>query len=106
LLIAPEILSSTQSADRPNNPGRAYRRLGVVVLFTEGRRPRLDLKHIKGIGSATSVSRYTSFSGMTAEATISGVNDQCAGDLHATWDELEDMLIEFKAHYYAEEFPS
>jgi hypothetical protein len=43
---------------------------------------------------------------MTAKATISGVNGQCAGNLHATWDELEDMLIEFKAHFYAEEFPS
>ena len=41
MLIAPGILSSTQSADRPNNPGRAYRRLGVVALFTEGWRPRL-----------------------------------------------------------------
>jgi S1/P1 Nuclease len=34
------------------------------------------------------------------------VNGRCAGSLHATWDEVEDMLIEFKAHYYAEEFPS
>jgi S1/P1 Nuclease len=34
------------------------------------------------------------------------VSGQCAGNLHATWDELRHMLIEFKAHYYAEEFPS